>query len=254
MATLRKIVKNAYRESGIIQIGSSPSAEQESEGFDLLKNLIEALYGFELGSPFIPVSFGKEGLTNSFAKEKDKSPFIVNSYVSPNYRLMCNIGEAKTVFLNPSPVDGERFAVVDIAGNFSTNNVTINGNGRLIESSSSVVLNTDSANDQWFYRADLGDWKKVSSLSLDDDSPFPFEFDDFLSIKLAMRLNPRYLSETSPETAIYYKELENKFTAKYRQIQETMPEFSLQTMHPRYGQNFYYTDADTIKFDQGLFY
>lgn len=253
MATLRQIITDAYRESGITQIGEAPDANQLDEGFRKLITFIESLYGFEMGAPFVPISYGKNGLTNSFALEADRKPFLDSYYVHANYRLMANLESPTTVFLAPNPVDGTRFAVVDISKNFDTTNLVINGNGRLIEDSSSVTLNTAGTNEQWFYRADLGNWVKVTSLTVNSQNPFPAEFDDLLITKLAMRLNPRYLQQTASETVLQIRELEKKFRAKYKQIEEVFSEVALYRINQgRYME--YHDNVDSIKFSQGLIY
>lgn len=250
MTTLRQIVIDAYRESGISQIGEVPDADQLDEGFRKLKTLIDSLYGFEMGSPFIPITYGKNGLTNSFAKELDQKPFLDSYYIKPNYRLMCNLEEATTVFLQPNPVDGTRFSVVDIGKSFSSTNLIVNANGRLIQDSGSITLSTNGTNEQWFYRADLGNWVKVTTLGLDDEQPFPSEFDDYLITKLATRLNPRYLKTTDPETVMQMRELQSKFRAKYKQVEEVFSELALYRVHPYHSFSY----DDTIQFSKGLIY
>ncbi len=253
MTTIRQLVTDAYRESGIIQSGTVADTEQLDEGFRKLQSLISNLYGNEMGSPFEPVSYGKNGLTNAYALEEDRKPFLQDTYVHPNFRLYCNLTEDTTVFLAPNPVDGTRFAVADMSKNFATNNLVVNANGRLIDGEPSITLDTDGLSVQWFFRADIGTWQKVSPLTLDDQSPFPAEFDDMLTTKLAMRLNPRFLVQTAPEIAMEFKEANNKFKARYRAVQEVTSELSLR----RLSQNNYfddYTDFNGVRFNKGLVY
>jgi hypothetical protein len=103
-----------------------------------------------------------------------------------------NLAEPVTIHLHPNPQDGARFALNDVAGNLSTYNVTLDGNGQRIESAVTLTLSTDNTNSEWFYRADTGNWVLFSPLILTDTFPYPEEFDDFFIIMLAMRLNPAY--------------------------------------------------------------
>lgn len=254
MTTLRQIIYDAYREGGITQIGSVPDADQLDEGFRKLNTIIQGLYGFEVGSPFQTISYGKNNINNSYALEENQKPYIDNYYVKPNYRLMCNLNEASTVFLQPNPVDGTRFAVIDISKNFSTNNFAINGNGRNVENTSTVILNTDGENSQWFYRADKGNWEKVSGLTVSSDNPFPEEYDDLLITKLAMRLNPRYLKQTDPETQLQYKENLSKFRAKYKQIEQVSPELAIVYVGQSATNHYSNGYESSLRFSEGLIY
>jgi hypothetical protein len=83
-------------------------------------------------------------------------------------------------------------AAVDALGNFASSNLTINGNGRLIEGATSVTLNVNGTARQWMYRADTGNWVRISSLAAGDEMPFPQEFDDYFQVRLALRLVSRH--------------------------------------------------------------
>lgn len=253
MTTLRQIVKSAYRESGIIQIGTDPDADQLEEGLTKLKSIISSLYGEELGGPFEDINFGVDGIENIHGKAIDFEPYLQSYYARPSYRLMFNINSSKTVFLDPEPYDGARFAVLDLNNNFSANNVLINANGRKIEGGKSVTLSEDGVNSQWLYRGDLGEWVKVTSLEVGSENPFPTEFDDFLIIKLAMRLHPRYRVNTATETGMYYRELLRKFRSRYSTSQEMPSEFGLyRGTKNRYLD--YTTAGSSIRFAHGLVY
>jgi len=67
--------------------------------------------------------------------------------------------ESITITLPPSPENGRVYSIIDIGGNASSNNITIDGNGKNIIGSSTVIMNNDynsvqlifsSNKDQWF--------------------------------------------------------------------------------------------------------
>lgn len=217
MTTVRQLITDAMRESNIIAVGSVPEADEFEEALRRFQVLVDSLYGEVIGEPLRTVSFGDSGLVNSYAKREDMSSYIGSTYVPHNVRLVFNIDVAKIVYLQPNPQDGARFALVDNAGTFNTANVTVNSNGRQIEDADSVVLSTAGVNRQWFYRADLANWVRISDLTADSQSPFPSEFDDFLSTLLAFRLNPRYGIETKGETSGILTRMRTLFRARYRQ-------------------------------------
>lgn len=224
---LSELVTKGLREAGIIEVGENPEAAEYEEAADRLRNLISSLLGYELGEPLKAVNYGQSGLTNPYAKALDQSANIQSIYVPANARLVFNIGVATTVYLNPNPDDGARFGLIDNGGNFATYNVTVNGNGRKIETTNTVVLNSNSQNREWFYREDLANWVRVDTIGDSDIPPLPPEFDDFLITLLAFRLNPRYGAETSQEMTVVLKDMKKKFQSRYRQKTEVGSEDGL---------------------------
>lgn len=227
MGTISQIITDAYREAGIIATAENLDGDRFGEGLRRLNVLFDSLFDNELGEPLTTVNYGQNSLTNNFAKMEDLSSTIDDLYVPSNHRLVFNIGAAATLYLDPNPRDGARFAVVDNGGNLATYNVTVNGNGRKIESASSVVLNTNNLTREWFYRGDTGNWVKVADFVNGDSSPFPDEFDDFLVMLLAVRINPRHGAETSAEMIEALKRSRRAFRNRYRQGREVDSELGL---------------------------
>lgn len=227
MTTLRQLVTDAYRESGLSQIGLVLENDEFDEGLRKIKTIINSLYGNEMGVPLAPVSYGSVGLTRSTAKELDAASYINQYFVAPNTQLLCNTNEVLTLYLHPNPKDGARLAIADLAQTFGTNAVTVNANGRRIESASSVILNTNGANKKWFYRQDLGTWTLISDLTADSESPFPGEFDDFLILMTAMRINPRHKEVLAPESVAEMQRLRRAFRSRYKQVVQVLPDIAL---------------------------
>lgn len=234
MTTIRQIITDSFREGGIIQIGTSPSAEQQDEGLRKLQSLIKRLFGNEMGSPLETINYGRNGLLQAYSSSYDMSNVLSSYFVPPNSQLVVNAEQAYNVFLNPQPQDGERVSIVDVAQNFASNYFTLNGNGRRIGTETEQTFTANGTNKSWFYRGDLAQWVEVSDLDLDDESPFPSEFDDYLSISLAMRLNPRYQQQTAPETLMEYKRIRSQFRSKYRQTKDAYPDIALVRLNSRY--------------------
>lgn len=227
MTTIRTIITDGLRESGLIGVGEDAEGAVFDEALRRFNVLIRGLFGNELGEKLTNVSFGYAGLTNAYAILEDSSDDIIETYVSPNIRLMLNINTPYTLYLPPNPEDGARLGVVDVKGNLATYAVTINGNGRHIELASTVTLNTNSLNREWFYRADLGSWSRVTDLEAEDESPLPLEFDDLFTTMLAIRLNPRYGGNTSEELVETFKRAKKMFRSRYRQTVEKASENGL---------------------------
>ncbi|AZI37074.1 hypothetical protein NT2_01_04670 [Caenibius tardaugens NBRC 16725] len=203
MATVNDIITAAYRESNLTGVGRSLTSAQSDEGLTLLDSLLPATMGQEVGQELTDLNIGGQ---------HDNA---VHDYVPENVRLILN-GGAQSLALDPRPYDGQRLAVVDVAGNLSANPLTLTGNGRLVEGAASLVLNTNSLRREWFYRADRGSWTRIDALALSDEFPFPREFDDYFSILLAMRLNPRHGRDLAQSSASWLESQASRLAARYR--------------------------------------
>lgn len=215
MTTTLEIITDAYRESNLIGIGVAPDANQQTEGLRRLNAVISSALGFEIGEDLVDWQVG----TTNISASNGGLCYSESIWTRPvtNSRLLLNAEQPQTLFLPTRPNDGARMAAIDQLGNLSVHPVTLDANGQNIEGSPSIVLNTDGINKVWFYRADLGNWVPVATLEIDDDMPFPPEFDDSFVTLLAMRLNPRYGRALSQESAAWMTRSLGKLRGRYRQ-------------------------------------
>lgn len=206
MALASEIIRAAYRESQIIAISASPTASEAAEALDRLNAILASVMGSEVGRSLRDLTIGGE---------YDQS-VIVGDYVPEDTRLVIN-GGGTTYRLHPRPYDGQRVAVADAGYTFDTANVTLDGNGRRIETTATVTLATEGMARQWMYRADTGNWVRLTDLAAGDTMPFPTEFNDYFITMLAMRLNPRHRSENmSAESVAAFQRQEGQLMARYR--------------------------------------
>lgn len=220
MTLVSSIITSAYRESNIIPLVSSPNTNQQTEALDRLNPLLLSTVGNEAGDDLNDVNIGGDVDQES----------LVTSWIPDNARLLLNLTEAKSYDLDPTPFEGQRLAFVDVGGNLATYNVTLSGNGRTIEGSSSLTLNTNSDARQWMYRADTGNWVRINTLAVDDEMPFPSEFDDYFIIMLALRINPRYGQSLAPETVEFLRRSKAFLQSRYsraREIESDVPYYRL---------------------------
>lgn len=233
MTTIRQIITDAFRESGLVQVGLTPEADEFDEALRRLQGFILQLYGNEMGSPLTTINYGTEGVVQAYSHVFDSSNEYSSYFIPPNTQLVVNAGMGYTVYLNPMPRDGERVSVIDVGKNFATYPFTLDGNGRRIEADRDYSMTTNGDRKSWFYRGDLGKWTLVSNLTADSESPFPEEFDDYLSTSLAMRLNPRYGEQTAPETLQTWKRARTQFRARYKQKVPAYPDIALVRLSSR---------------------
>lgn len=210
------IITDAYRESNLLAIGATPSTDQVAEGLRRLNVIVSGVYGFEVGEPLQDWPIGVEGLVDEITWQQS-----MWQYPPSNVRFIAaNVG-AETVYLNPNPADGALVGIIDPMNRLAANPITITGNGRAIEANGtgSVTLNTDGLIRIWIYRAELGQWLRLSDLegAVDEEFPFPREFDDFFVTRLAMRLNPRYGRQMADASAAELIDVKGKLEARYRQ-------------------------------------
>jgi len=215
LALVIEIIKDAYREANLIPITQSPTLDESTEALRLLNRFVRSIFGNEAGDKLQSFPIG----TNNVATTTSLPTYTFTgaNYAPLNARLMANIVTTTTVNLHPDPEDGSRIAVVDASGNLGANALILNGNGRKIEGQSSLVLNTNGVQKEWFYRSDLGSWMAVTSLGLNDVFPFPLEFEDLFVIGLATRLNPRNGVSIDDQAMMNFKRMRGLFRARYSQ-------------------------------------
>jgi hypothetical protein len=234
MATALVILEDAHRESNITPMGATLNATQITESLRRLKALIASALGDDIGHPLEDWPVGVANYDDSMSGWSSADW----AYPRSNVRLVLNIDSVQSIYLPFQPEDGARIALVDSGGNLATYNVTVYGNGRKVEGAASVTLSTDGESREWFYRADLGDWKLVSELADETvDMPFPSEFDDYWVMRLAMRLNPRYGRALTDESKARLAEVRNQIQARYTQRRRIHVEpGALQTNRASYGR------------------
>jgi len=214
MTTLSEIIADAYREGNIIPLGKTPNAAQTAEGLRLLLRIFSSVLGDEAGENFVDWPLG------TFGQANPNFPIMNEMYRNRppiNHRLIAVNNDALTVYLSPMPQDGSRMGIVDPYSRLAAFPVILDGNGRPIEDMSSLTLNVAGTNREWFYRADLGKWVRLTDLVESDEVPYPKDFDTFFTLLLALRINPRNGRDMDAQSAAVFKAEKTKFVARYLQ-------------------------------------
>jgi hypothetical protein len=212
---ISSIITDAFREGNILPLGAAPNTLQTTEALRLLNALFSSVYGDEAGESLQdwPLgNFGREspGYNIPATQFNLDRPTI-------NQRMIALNEEARTVYFPLRPQDGSRMGLADPFGRLSTVPITIDGNGRTIEGAASILVNTDGTYAEWFYRADLGGWVRLTSKAAADEMPFPADFDNFFITLLALRINPRHGRTMDEQSAMIFKSEKRKFVARYLQ-------------------------------------
>lgn len=228
MTLVSSIIASAYRESNLTGVGRALTSGQETEALSLLDGLLPATIGNEAGQELADLNIGGQ------------YDNLYWDYLPENARLVLNLSGGRTLKLCPLPYDGQRLAAVDAAGSLSGSPLTLDGNGRKIEGAATLVLDTDGETREWFYRADLGDWVRINNLALVDEFPLPRTFDDYFSILLAMRLNPRHGRELAQSSASWLQSMANRLEARYRRPRPIQDSGSLGLLGQRRNYGYGY--------------
>lgn len=217
MTTVGRIVERAFRETNMLALGQNPAPAQAAEAVEILAEVVASVYGFDAGERLNPFPYGQNNINSPPGFPFSQLP-PGQWWLPLNCRLMLNLQETFLFDLHPMPEDGSRFGILDESNNLATYNVTVRGNGRRIDGATQLVVNQDGFNGEWFYRADLGEWKRVTPLTAADEFPFPPEFDTWFVTMLAMRLSPKYGRDITQATSAAMDRWHTLFKARYRQI------------------------------------
>lgn len=216
---VRDAITAAYREADIVTLGNEPTDEEFEEALSRLNDFRRSLFGTELGENLEdwPVP-NTNGIPDALV-----SPNISTTwYLAPrtNSRLLAKLTSAITIKFPENPTDGSRVAFVDVGS--SSVDVTLDGNGRLIEGQSALIDTPQTFSGKlWFYRADLASWEAVDDLALGDSLPLPAEYNDLFICYLAIRMSPRNAQTASDDTKRLYAMLVARAKARYRQTKAT---------------------------------
>lgn len=219
MTLISSIITDAYRESNMLSLSEIATANQVTEALRLYNALIAAIYGGDAGERLEDWPLG------NFDRDPNGCDYLLPytderlHHPRINHRLIAVNTVAMTVWLTTRPQDGSRMGIVDPYSRLATVPITIDGNGRPIEGAATVLLNINATSREWFYRADLGAWVKLSSLLATDENPFPAAYDMMFVILLAMRLNPRYGRTLDEQSVAMLKQNKREFVARYLQSQ-----------------------------------
>lgn len=217
MTLVSTIISDAYRESNMLALGKDPTVNQGTEALRLYNQVIGAIYGGDAGERLQDWPLG------NFDRDPNGCDYLLPytdhrlHHPPINMRLIAVNTEAQTLWLTTRPQDGSRMGVADPFSRLATVPLTIDGNGRPIEGAASILLNVDGTFREWFYRADLAAWVKLTDLAADDENPFPAAYDIMFTILLAMRLNPRYGRALDEQSIAALKNNRREFIARYLQ-------------------------------------
>lgn len=233
MTTAREIIKQAYRESNVLIIGATPTDDQNDEGLAKLNALISSALGFTAGEGYTHWPVGTEGV------DEINAGWSSTDWSMPpvNVRMMVTTTEEQTITLPPFPNNGARIAVIDVTETGGSRNMTIEGNGRLIEGAASITFDLEDVNMEWLYRDDIATWVLLASLDIDDDMPFPIRYDQFFETRLAMRFNPRYGRTMDQQTLAVLNEASNQLKAEFRQKIPSRTDPGVTAMSVQVGRN-----------------
>jgi len=162
---------------------------QELEGYQVTEAL-EALNGMLAGLQNEGIGGRQDGVDITGNEEVNFPSYLYIKATAP-----------LTIKLPKMANDGFLVSFIDINGSFAASNVTVDPQGVKIAGGLSLVLNINNTNDRYMYRADLGEWVKFSTLTINDNLPYPVDFDEALSSMLSIRTSAENADDI-PQTAV----------------------------------------------------
>ena len=216
----RDAIKDGFREANLTLAGKEPTIAELDEALsrlnDFRKYLFRQLLGEGLANWPVPPPVGFASPPEGLLSQN----MGVDWYLFPvdNARLLVKIVQNTTVKFPMDPSPGARIAIRDVGS--SAVNLTLDGNGRLIEGQQTLVDVVQAlAGAEWFYRDDLASWERMDELSLDSELPLPEEYNDIFIFYTAMRMSPRNNHTISDDTRGMFNVLLRDAKARYRQRQ-----------------------------------
>lgn len=251
MTLISSIIQQALRETNLIALGASPTAAETAESLIKLQSLVSSALGNEVGENLAPWPLGNYGRTTEsqmwISEQMLRFPMINSALVAVNEA-------AFTAYLPVNPSDGARVQILDPYARLATYPVTLDGNGRTVETAATQLLDDSAMTGRtWLYRADRGDWVRVTDLEEDGDMPFPREFDDYFVISLAMRINPAYSVKLDEQSLARLKQQQRQLTARYVQSAPLSinADISFQTLQGYNNFSDAWAGGTTQEFNQG---
>lgn len=226
MTIASAIITAAYRQENIIAAGTTETSAEQTEALALLNDLMYEVIGTELGELVCDWVIPR-AQTAPFKERNPYDPYAerttnenLNMQPIANSRLLTKISAAKTVYFPEWPSDGARMTLADVGSTSAT--LTLDGNGRQIEDAASVNITVPTTTErEWFYRADLSNWVRLTDLALGTEQPFPRKYDRMLVTGLAIQLAPHTGREPKQITVDTFEKLRAKFKAQYKQVMPT---------------------------------
>lgn len=227
MTLVSQIITDAFRQANILPLGVTPTTLAQNEALIYLNRIVKSVFGNEAGDPLTAFPIGNNNISRPSGYPWWNTVPDNDWFVPKNIRVMLNLNTPVNLYLHPAPDDGSRFSAVDASGTLATYPCTVHGNGNFIDNQTSIILNTNDFEGEWFYRADLANWQKYAPLLIGDTFPFPEEFDDFFVTLLAIRINPAYGTQLDPQSQLIFNRSRTQIRARYTQNIPTRSELAL---------------------------
>lgn len=202
--TANNIITRMLQIHGQLPDGAVASGALASDMLTALNEVKRSMFGAEIGSKLSPQAVAG----NTVQAENG------GEYAIPG-------GAAAYVTAPLNPRGGDRFGVVDAGLAWSAYPLTVNPNGRLIQTSlggtttnGNVTLSTAGNNTRWWYRGDTATWLPEADWALTSVIEFPDTLTAYLPWLLAVAVG----SDLGVDITEYTAGLAQEGRAKFRMI------------------------------------
>jgi hypothetical protein len=158
------LITDAFREGNILPLGKAPTDNQVTEALRLYQQNIRSIYGGDAGEnltdwPLGSFAYDEPQLSSLSHADCIQRPRSTNRADRDEHR------SAQDRLFDAVPAGWRSHGDCGPVWPARGFPVTLDANGRTIEGNPTVVLNVNGTFQEWFYRADKGNWVKLTSLS-----------------------------------------------------------------------------------------
>jgi hypothetical protein len=246
MTLISQLITDAYQANNLIALGSIPTAAEQDKALRYLNRIFQSMFGNELGERLSSINVGSVGIIKKDSFDYKNTMKIIPS----NTRIVLNTDTPLTIYLPSNPEPGTRVAVQDNAGTVSVNPVTVQGNGRTISGLPSLLVDSNRYNEEFFFREDLGDWVRVTSLGLGDEFPLPLAFEEYIITMLVLRLDPSAGVSLDQQLGAVMQQMSRKIRARYKQSTQQQSDIALLRLSSN-SRNYTNSASAEVYFNNG---
>lgn len=195
----RDIIKSALRKLGDLPDDEDPPASEFDSAVVSFNSMLKAMHGVMIGPRLSPQQM-------SGSMQAENGGFY-----------QASLSGVATLLSPKKPKSGQRFGVIDVGGNFSTNILSVSHGAQLLEGAAvDQTLNTDGVLRVWFFDADTGNWIREQDVAnVNQPPPYPDRLNSYLPYMFAAFLAAEYGNDIRPDVVTLAVEGRGAFARNY---------------------------------------
>lgn len=99
MTLIADLITDAYRQSNLLALGTTPSQLQQDEALRYLDRIVQSVFGIEVGEPLTAIPLGRQNISRPSGYPGWGNDPGGEWFVPKNTRLILNLDQSVTVYL-----------------------------------------------------------------------------------------------------------------------------------------------------------